>query len=135
MVYSDPKFENGSLDFNDGAACALIPSCAANRLVTRNGQQAMNLQGLKSPFASDWTFNTDAQYDHQLGFANLTGFARVDYRYESKQYNTVTYFAFYGPRELVNLHIGVRRDDWVLTLFVLNATNNLTPVTNQANGQ
>jgi len=134
LGYSDPKFENGSLDFNDGAACALIPSCAATRLVTRNGQQAMNLQGLKPPFASDWTFNTDAQYDHQLGFANLTGFARVDYRYESKQYNTVTNFAFYGPRELVNLHIGVRRDAWVLTLFVLNATNDLTPITNQANG-
>jgi outer membrane receptor protein involved in Fe transport len=132
--YSDPKFEAGSLDFNDGASCAAIPTCAASRLRTVNGQQAVDLHGLKPPYESDWTFNTTVKYEHALGIGNFSGFVRGDYRYESRQYNTVTNFAFYGPRQNVNLHAGVENDTWAVTLFMLNATNNLTPVTNQANG-
>lgn len=132
--YSDPKFVNGSLDFSDGAACAAIPSCAASRLITRNGVQAVNLHGLKPPYSSDWTANTTAQYRQLIGFQDFYGFFRVDYRFESKQFNTVTNFASYGPRQILNLHAGVDNKTWKAELFMLNATNNQTPLTQQFNG-
>jgi iron complex outermembrane receptor protein len=134
LSYSDPKFENGSVDFNDAAACKAIPSCFATRYVTVDGNPGINLHGLKPPYESDWTFNTTLQYTTPLGVADLAGFARADYRYEGKQYNSVANFAEYGPRNVVNLHVGVKNETWKLTLFLLNATNNLTPVTNQFNG-
>ena len=41
MTYTHPRFDSSSLDFNDGAACALVPSCAASRLVTVAGNKAI----------------------------------------------------------------------------------------------
>jgi iron complex outermembrane receptor protein len=134
VAYSDPKFEKGSVDFNDAASCKAITSCFASRYVTVGGNPGINLQGLRPPYSSDLTFNADLQYTQPLGIADLAGFIRADYRFEGKQYNSVANFAYYGPRSVLNLHAGVDNRTWKATLFLLNATNNLTPVTNQFNG-
>jgi iron complex outermembrane receptor protein len=134
LTYTHPTFDSGSLDFNDGAACALIPSCAGSRLVTVAGNQAVKLNGLKPPFESDVVFNISPQYRHLLMHDDIYWFIRADYRFESKQYNTVTNFAYYGPRNVFNIHLGVDGPKWSATAYVLNLLNDKTPVTNQFNG-
>lgn len=135
LAYTDPRFNAGSNDFSDGAACALIPSCAASRLVTVGGHSAVNLNGLAPPFESDWTFNATFGYHHALSILpGFDWFFRADYRYESKQYNTVDNFAYYGPRNNINLHAGVESENWTFTAYVLNLGNDKTPVTNLFNG-
>ena len=143
VAYSQPRFKGGSLDYNSGAfstndvgACALIASCASSRLIaaTATTPAAVNLKGLRPPFESDLVFNTSAEYRQPLGFVHdVEWFVRADYRYESKQYNEVTNFAYYGPRNIFNVHLGLTGKRWTATAYVLNVLNDKTPVTEQAN--
>jgi iron complex outermembrane receptor protein len=134
LTYTHPRFDSSSFDFNDGGACALVPSCAASRLVTIAGNQAIRLSGLRPPFESDLVFNISPEYRHLLMHDNIYWFARADYRYEDRQYTTVSNFAYYGPRNIFNIHIGVDSPTWSVTGYVLNLLNDHTPVTNQFNG-
>jgi len=127
FTYTDPRFENGSLDFNDGASCVAVPSCATSKVVTVNGQKALNLSGLIPPFASELAAVGSVQYKQPIGIADWAAFGRVDYRHESRQYTSVTDFAYYGPRNVVNLHFGVENPTWSAVAIILNATNNQTP--------
>jgi outer membrane receptor protein involved in Fe transport len=133
--YSDPRFDNNSYDFSDAGSCALIPNCAATRLVTVNGLPAVNLKGLRPPFSSDQTVTLGVEYRQPLGFRDFDWFTRADYRFETEQYSTVTDFAHLGPRNVLNLHAGITNDTWTLTGFILNVTNDQTPVTSQFNGE
>jgi iron complex outermembrane receptor protein len=135
LTYTHPRFDSSSLDFNDGAACALVPSCAASRLVTVAGNQAVRLDGLRPPFESDLVFNISPEYRHLLMHDDIYWFVRADYRYEDRQYTTVSNFAYYGPRNVFNIHIGIDSPRWSVTGYVLNLLNDQTPVTNQFNGQ
>jgi iron complex outermembrane receptor protein len=135
IEYGEPRLQSGSYDFNDGAACALVPSCANSRLVVIKGQQAVNLNGLAPPYSSDLTFNLTAEYRRPTYFwENVEWFARGDYRLESKQYNGLTNFAYYGPRNVLGLHAGLDTTNWTFSGNILNVTNDLTPVTMQFNG-
>jgi iron complex outermembrane receptor protein len=133
--YTRPRFDANSYDFNDAASCVLVPSCANTRLITVKGQQAVNLEGLRPPFSSDQTLTTSIEYRAPTGWRDVDWFARFDYRLESEQYSTVTNFAYLGPRNVLNVHAGLSNDTWTLTGYVLNLTNDLTPVTQQYNGQ
>jgi iron complex outermembrane receptor protein len=133
--FGQPRFQSGSYDVTDAGACALIASCAGSRLTTFKGQSAVNLKGLAPPYSSDYTFNVTAEYTRPTGFfENVDWFARGDYRFEAKQYNTVTDFAYYGPRNVLNLHAGLQGGSWTFSGNVLNATNDLTPTTMQFDG-
>jgi iron complex outermembrane receptor protein len=133
FAYTDPRFGSGSNDFSDGAS-ALIPSCASSRLITVAGQQAVNLKGLRPPFSSDETFNVTVEYRRPLPvIRDVDYFLRADYRFESGQYSTVTNFASFGSRNVLNLHAGLASKHWTLTGYVLNLTNDQTPVTSQFN--
>ena len=135
IEFAKPRFNSGSYDANDAAACALIPSCASSRLGTFKGLPAVNLQGLAPPYSSDLTFNLTAEYTQPTNFwQGVDWFVRGDYRFESKQYNTVTDFAYYGPRNVFNLHAGIQNGQWTFSGNILNVTNDLTPVTMQFNG-
>ena len=134
LTYTHPRFDSSSNDLNDGAACALVPSCATNRLVTVAGNKAIALHGLRPPFESDLVFNISPEYRHLLIHDNIYWFARADYRYEDRQYTTVSNFAYYGPRNVFNIHIGIDSPTWSVTGYVLNLLDDHTPVTNQFNG-
>jgi hypothetical protein len=135
IEFAEPRFNSGSYDANDAAACALIPSCASSRLGTFKGLPAVNLQGLAPPYSSDLTFNLTAEYSQPTNFwEGVDWFVRGDYRFESKQYNTVTDFAYYGPRNVFNMHAGLQNGHWTFSGNILNVTNDLTPVTMQFNG-
>ena len=134
LAYTDPRFSSSSYDFNDAAACGGVPSCVA-RVTTVGGLPAVKLQGLVPPNASRWTFNTSLSYHHELGYRDADGFFRMDYRFESKQFNTVTDFAYYGPRNVVNLHAGASLRQVTLEGMILNATDDRTPVGSVYNAQ
>ena len=138
ISYNPARFDSGSYDVNNAASCALVASCAP-RLVTVNGNSAENLKGLRPEFESDVTFNVTAEYRRPLGFAigplqNVDYFLRGDYRYESTQFTTSDDFAYYGPRNVFNFHAGLTNGTWSVTGYVLNITNDQTPVTEQENG-
>ena len=135
VEFAEPRFDSGSYDVTDAGACALIPSCKSSRLTTFKGQSAVNLQGLAPPFSSDFTFNLTTEYTRPTGFWDgIDWFVRGDYRLETRQYNTVTDFAYFGPRNVLNLHAGLESAKWSFSGNILNVTNDLTPVTNQADG-
>ena len=139
IEYGEPRFNSNSYDASDAAACALIPSCASSRLVSiktaAGSTKAVNLEGLAPPYSSDLTFNITTEYSHPtVFFEGVDYFVRGDYRLETKQFNTVTNFAYYGPRNVLNLHAGLRNSNWTFSGNILNVTNDLTPVTNQFDG-
>ena len=134
VAFTDPKFNSSSYDFNDAATCLQIPSCAP-RVKTIGALQAMSLNGLAPPNSSKFTFNTSLSYRRPFGYYDATCFFRVDYRYESKEYNSVADFAYYGPRNVVNLHLGVEVHRVTFEGIILNATNDRTPVNSVYNAQ
>ena len=135
FAYTDPRFGSGSNDFSDASSCALIPSCASSRLITVDGQKAVNLKGLAPPFSSDETFNVTVEYRRPLPvLRDVDYFLRADYRLNSKQYSTVANFAYFGVQNVLNLHAGLASKHWTLTGYVLNLTNDQTPETSQFNG-
>jgi iron complex outermembrane receptor protein len=157
LALQDPRYSKGAYDTSDTLSaggvnygCAAIPSCASSRLVyltTANGTQtvvpagtagavqAIDLKGLHLPFAADFTLNLNAEYRHPIQWSYLDGylpkaewFARVDYRYEGKEYADIPNFAYVDPKNIINLHAGIENYHWSATLEVLNATNDRTPI-------
>ena len=135
---------------NVNYGCAAIPSCASSRLVyilpsggvptivpagTNGADQAINLKGLHLPFAADFTLNLNAEYRHPVQLSYLDSympksewFARVDYRYEGKEYADIPNFSYVQPKNIVNLHAGIEDYHLSLTFALLNVTNDRTPI-------
>jgi outer membrane receptor protein involved in Fe transport len=149
LAIQDPRFSNGSFDTSDASACAVITFCASKVVSVKgvNGTEvivptgtagstpAINLKGQHLPFSADFTLNLNAEYRHPVELSYITKylpqsewFARADYRYEGKQYGDVSNFNYVTPKNIVNLHAGIDNDHWSLTLALLNATNDRTPI-------
>lgn len=60
--------------------------------------------------------------------ANLMGFLRGDFLYETKKYTTVTNLATIGERKNVNFRTGIDADAWTLTFYVRNLLDDDTPI-------
>ena len=60
--------------------------------------------------------------------AEMEGFLRGDFIYESKRYVNATNFSTIGDRKIVNVHTGVRSDNWTLTFYVRNLFDDDTPL-------
>ena len=58
----------------------------------------------------------------------LEGFFRGDFLYESEHFTSSSNFGTLGDRKNVNLRAGVRSDNWTLTLYVRNLTDDDTPL-------
>ena len=63
----------------------------------------------------------------QVG-ASLEGFLRSDFLYESQHFTSSSNFGTLGDRKNVNLRAGVRSDNWTLTFYVRNLTDDDTPL-------
>jgi iron complex outermembrane receptor protein len=127
LAANNPRFDSGSYDVSNAGACAVIAACES-RLTTYKGAPAVNVKGLAPPNESDFTFNFTAQYKRPLGYKDFDWFVRGDYRFESKEYQGVENLAWYGPRNVINGHIGVQNKSWTLTAYVLNVLNDKTPI-------
>jgi outer membrane receptor protein involved in Fe transport len=145
VALQDPRFGGQSYDSSDVGSCALIASCAPHLTYIKNvngkpvvttaadpiGVHVINLKGFRLPFASDETLNLNAEYRHPFEmykFPDGHWFARIDYRYESKQYADLPNFSYYDARNVINLHLGIENRSWSVVGEILNATNDKTPI-------
>lgn len=143
VAYSDPKFDSGSYDVSNLAACnpaspTVIAACEGRfGLYNVNGKMtdAVRLQGLSPPQSSQLTFNLTAEYRRPTGYKDFDWFARGDYSYQSKEYQGVENLAWIGARNVFNGHIGVQDHRWSLQFYVLNILNDKTPIGEPYNAQ
>ena len=59
----------------------------------------------------------------------MMGYVRGDYSYSSKKYAQIFNYAHTGDQNLINLKAGVESENWTLSLFVNNVTDDRTPST------
>lgn len=128
---ANSSFSQGVYDFADAGSCVNIPSCASRLTVVATPQgnrTVVNLSGLQAPRSSKFSGSLAAQYNGQLN-DQWNYFGRVDFRYESKQYEEVSgvQYSFIDAKKLVNLNAGIGTDRYKFTAFVKNLTNNNTP--------
>ncbi len=129
---TNPKFVSGTYDFSNAAVCLTIPSCAPRVITVQSPQgprTVVDMNGLNVPRSSRFTFTGGGSYTHPIN-DNWDGFARFDVRYETKQYqaspNNLN-FNWIGNRTVANLRTGIENDNWRVTFFVNNLTNDDTP--------
>jgi outer membrane receptor protein involved in Fe transport len=132
LAYADPKFKTNAYDFDDVALCqgtgvGLTPACST-RVVQVGANQAVNLQGLRPPYESNLTFNAALDVRRLLA-SGFTFVGHMDYRYESAEfYQYPVDTGRYGPRNNVNLRVGVERGPYSVLMYIRNLTNDRTPV-------
>ena len=110
-----------------------------------NASGAFNYSKVKSGFCSDclgidgtnslsgktllgaprYTATLGAEYTDRL-VGDYFWFARGDYAYRGKVYVDQANVAYIGPKNTLNLHLGVRNDRFSLEGFCMNCTNDLT---------
>jgi len=71
-----------------------------------------------------WNGSAAAQYSFQVAHGS-SGYLRADYSYTGWSYDTFQFTpVWYRPSfNMLNLRIGVKKDNWETALFVDNATN------------
>jgi iron complex outermembrane receptor protein len=121
FAYNDAKFTK-ALDGQYAAICPLVPSCAS-RIITVNGQRAIDLGGLALPRQSRYQANAKLDVAVPLS-TDWSGFGLLTYAYQSKQYFQPANFSFWGGTHTVGLRTGVKNDFVTITGWVENLTQN-----------
>jgi iron complex outermembrane recepter protein len=121
------------LSFGLGATCANAHLSGPQPMVNNPSQQLH--EGERLGGVPKWTANASASYTRAIagGFSLTT---RVDYSFQSSRSNLVAeqnpaYFTIKGP-DLVNLHLGLARDAWNVSLHVDNLFNSFAPLSAKA---
>lgn len=81
------------------------------------------------PAQAEYLFSFSATLGHAIGDGGLSWFLRGDYASASKQYESIFNLNYVGPREGVNLRAGLRSDNFELSVWGRNLTNDGTPTT------
>jgi iron complex outermembrane recepter protein len=87
-----------------------------------------SVRGKQTPNSPKTQANAFGRYQFDLG-AGLNAFVRADYSYTARKYAQVFNLAHTGDRNLVNLRAGVQRDNWSVSAYVNNLTDDRTPST------
>ena len=87
----------------------------------------MNVQGNQLRRTSKQTFNFTADYEAPLA-NDWNWYSRWDYRYQSRQFQEQHNAIWVGSRNLVNGRIGISSDNYDLSIWVRNLTNDKTPM-------
>lgn len=106
--YTDAKFTE--LEDNDAGDMFGDTSLAGKRLFGVPEHQASAYGKLTFPFGQ-----------------GKTGFARADLSYSSLKYAQIYNLAHTGDQTLLNLSTGFESDNWLVTLYVNNVTDDRTP--------
>lgn len=119
-----------SPEFRAGMSYALNDA----RFVRFDDSEALDLFGNASvagklvPNVSRNQVASYVEYERNLS-STLSFFSRADLAFKEKKYAQIFNLASTGDQILLNLRAGVKADDWSLTVFVDNVTNDRTPST------
>jgi len=96
---------------------------------TGNSLQGGDFVGLDTswPAQAEYLFSLTGNVEHRLGDSGFDWFLRGDFSRASKQYESIYNLNYIGPRERVNLRLGVRSEKLEATLWVRNLTDDTTP--------
>ncbi len=96
-----------------------------------NTLQGGDFQGLNTSFPAqaEYLASLSATLGHALGGTGYDWFLRADLSRASKQYESIYNYAYIGPRENVNLRLGVRNEQLEFALWARNLTDDDTPTT------
>jgi iron complex outermembrane receptor protein len=96
-----------------------------------NTLQGGDFRGLNTSFPAqaEYLASLSATLGHALGGTGYDWFLRADFSRASKQYESIYNYAYIGPRENVNLRLGVRDERLEFTLWARNLTDDETPTT------
>ncbi|MCB2109033.1 MAG: TonB-dependent receptor [Rhodobacteraceae bacterium] len=84
--------------------------------------------GKSTPNSSKHQFSLFGRLNYPM--ANETvAFLRADFSYKERKYAQIYNLAHTGDQKLLNLKVGVERDDWNVTLFLDNVFDDRTPST------
>ena len=87
-----------------------------------------SVAGNQTPNSARNQANVSARYEFPMS-NNMMGYVRGDYSYSSKKYAQIFNYAHTGDQNLINLKAGVESENWTLSLFVNNVTDDRTPST------
>ncbi|GAA0629127.1 TonB-dependent receptor [Brevundimonas kwangchunensis] len=113
-----------------GTFYAADPRVARTGLCNANTGPAsancLNLSGNSQSYAPEFTFNVGIQRDFQLS-NGATLSPRIDYAHIGESWTSIFNKPALGDqleaRNLVNLHLAYKTDDWTLAAYALNATD------------
>jgi iron complex outermembrane receptor protein len=132
--YSDPKFTDDQLDFGTAAVCAAdifaffgTDPCESSTIIPSPTRRFVNIKGTQLRRTSKRTFNAVADYQRQLA-GNWNWYTRWDYRYQSRQFQEQHNATWIGGRNLVNARIGIASDNYDISFWVDNLTDEETPM-------
>lgn len=139
--YADATFDKGTFDFgnlvtagNTGGfpfICAQIgaANCDQSRIVqvaTPAGTRfAYSLDGLRLQASSKWTVSLGGDIDVPVD-DDISVFAGVKYRHQSRQYTGTQNIVYWGPLNRVDARAGVEYGNLRVTAFVDNLTDSKT---------
>ncbi len=86
------------------------------------GLALCDITGKRLPLGSPWTVNGSATYETEIG-GGLKGFINSSFSYEASKFIQTDNFAETGSTFLVNARIGVKTENFSVTLFGRNLTN------------
>jgi outer membrane receptor protein involved in Fe transport len=86
------------------------------------GLALCDITGKRLPLGSPWTVNGSATYETDIS-GSLKGFINSSFSYESSKFIQTDNFAETGSTFLVNARIGVKNENFSITLFGRNLTN------------
>jgi len=94
-----------------------------------NTLQGGDFRGLNTSFPAqaEYLASLSATLGHEIGSTGYDWFLRTDLFRASKQYESIYNYAYIGPRENVNLRLGVRNDNLEFALWARNLTDDDTP--------
>jgi len=129
--FSDPTFKDSQLDFGTGPLCSagIFDGLGDNpcQVNPADGRSFVNIQGSQLRRTSKQTFNASVEYDRDLN-ADWGWYTRWDYRYQSKQFQEQHNAIWIGSRNIVNARLGLQSDNYDLSFWISNLTDDETPL-------
>lgn len=138
VAYTNPEFDSGTYDFGSVDLCLLLPDSCGTRVVNdapspAGPVTAVNLDGLLRPEISEWQYTLGLDITRPL--RDTWGwFVSANYKYESKQFSEIVNETWIAPRHLLGMQIGVENDNWRVSLWGQNLTDDLTPYSSNGGG-
>ncbi|MCU0760800.1 MAG: TonB-dependent receptor [Steroidobacteraceae bacterium] len=94
-----------------------------------NTLQGGDFRGLNTSFPAqaEYLASLSATLGHAIGSTGYDWYLRADLSRASKQYESIFNYAFIGPRENVNLRLGITNENLEFALWARNLTDDDTP--------
>ncbi|WP_323799750.1 TonB-dependent receptor [Parasphingorhabdus sp.] len=112
---------NGGIGYTDTKIKAIGSQALIDGL-NNAGVNTASIIGNRTPKTTDWNANLGIQSEHQIS-DQIRAIFRVDYEYRGHKYWQIDNQDVQDPLHLVNLRGTLTNDNWSLTAFVKNLTN------------